>query len=171
MPSLPSFQGKSQFDTEIQKQFRPSACGPVTASVMLRYLGLPLSKMPINLLYEQLGTTRIGLFTCRFVHRLNKLIGPDWAVQKCTLAESLAELDLGRPVAAKFDKWFTFNWRGTYDFDYHWVPIIGYELADCDILLTIHDNGSPSKESSVRVVSYRKNRDALTFVKIAPIHK
>lgn len=171
MTQLSSFQGKSQFDNDIQTQFRPSACGPVTASVILRYLDAPLSEVPINTLYKMLGTTRIGLFTWRFVYRLNKMLEPNWYVEKCLLPDVLAELDSGRPVAVKFDKWFSLKWFGHYDFDYHWVPIIGYEQVGTDVFLVIHDNGSPSANSSVRTVSYRKNRDILTFVKFVAIHK
>lgn len=168
IPILSSFQGKSQFDKAIQKKIRPSACGPVTANVILRYLDSPLSQIPIDELYKKLGTTRIGLFAWQFIHRLNKLLGSSWIAQKCTLPDMLAELDNGRPVAAKFDQWFALHWFGSYAFDYHWVPVIGYELIGNDIVLAIHDNGSPASESTVQLVSYRQNCDVLTFIKISP---
>lgn len=169
MPYLKQLQGKSQFDLSIDKNLRASACGPVTASVMLHDLNLPISRVPVNKLYKLLGTTRIGLFTFRFVHRLQKLLGDGWEVRKCTLSEVLHELENDRPVAAKFDKWFSFNWNGKYEFDYHWVPVIGYEKTANDVILAIHDNGSPSSPSTVRFVSYRKNQEVLSFVKVTPI--
>lgn len=171
MPFLKQLQGKSQYEPSIDIQLRPSACGPVTASVILHYLNVPISKVSVNKLYKLLGTTRIGLFTWRFVHRLRKILGADWEVRKCSLSEAICELENGRPVAAKFDKWFTFKWSGKYEFDYHWVPLIGYEKNANDVILTIHDNGSPSSPSNLRSVSYRKNQEVLTFVKIAPSSK
>ena len=168
MPDLKQFHGKSQYDTDIDPKYRNSACGPVTASVILRHLDVPLAHVPIDKLYKWLGTTRIGLFTWRFVHRLQRLLGPDWLVEKCTIADVLTEIDQGRPVAAKFDKWFSYQWSGHYSFDYHWVPIIGYKRMDASVLLILHDNGSPSSCGSVRVVPYEANQKILTFIKIAP---
>ena len=171
MPFFNELQGKSQFDPSIDSKFRSSACGPVTASVILHDLNLPISRVPVNKLYKLLGTTRIGLFTWRFVPRLTKLLGDGWEVRKCTLSEVLGELEKGRPVAAKFDKWFSLKWNGHYEFDYHWVPVVGYEKTADDVILAIHDNGSPSSPSTVRFVSYRKNQEVLSFVKISPISK
>ena len=86
----------------------------------------------------------------------------------------MRQIDSGRPVAAKFDKWFNFRWRGSYEFDYHWVPVIGYEEKekekDNDIELIIHDNGGRDRPSQVRQVSYKKNKPVLSFVKIEPVH-
>ncbi|REB04865.1 hypothetical protein DVB69_17020 [Sporosarcina sp. BI001-red] len=168
---LKQLQGKSQYDASIEAKLRPSACGPVTAAVILHYLNAPISRVPVNKLYKLLGSTRIGLFTWRFVHRLKKLLGDEWEIRKCSLSEALQELENGRPVAAKFDKWFSFKWNGQYEFDYHWVPVIGYDKNASDVILAIHDNGSPSSDSHVRLVSYRKNQEILSFVKIAPVSK
>ncbi|WP_432352626.1 C39 family peptidase [Sporosarcina sp. A2] len=167
---LSQFQGKSQYDKSIDETLRPSACGPVTASVILQHMDNPLSKIPINQLYKLLGTTRIGLFTWRFVHRLQQLLGTGWQVRKCSFSEAVYELDSGRPVAAKFDKWFSFNWNGGYEFNYHWVPVIGYEKNASDVTLILHDNGSPSSTGNIRHVSYRVNHEVLSFVKIAPLN-
>ncbi len=168
MPILPQFQGMSQYDRTIGRQYRPSACGPVTASLLLRYLQHPLGSVPIDCLYRMLGTTRIGLFTWRFVHRLRKLLGSGWAVRTCSLDDVLCEIDSGRPAAAKFDKWFSLHWRTPVRFDYHWVPVVGYEKTAGDVLLFVHDNGSPSSASSLRTISYRENARVLTFVKVSP---
>ncbi|MDW0110998.1 C39 family peptidase [Sporosarcina aquimarina] len=168
MPLLKKFLGKSQYDSDIHLDYRSSACGPVTASVILLYLNSPKSRVSIDELYKLLGTTRIGLFSWRFVHKLRKLLGRDWEVSKCTLSWVLNELDQGRPAAAKFDKWFTFNWRSQSEFAYHWVPVIGYEIVNQDVLLAIHDNGSPNSSSQVRYVSYRANQSVLSFVRITP---
>lgn len=171
MQKLEHVQGRSQYESSIDRRLQPSACGPVTVAVILDYLNVPLSKVPINQLYKFLGTTPIGLFSWRMIHRLQKLLGKEWDVRKCSLSEVLQELDNGRPVAAKFDKWFSFKWNGQYEFDYHWVPVIGYEKIADDVILTIQDNGSPTTSSALRCVSYRTNQEVVSFVKIAPITK
>ncbi|MBD7908888.1 C39 family peptidase [Sporosarcina gallistercoris] len=171
MQILKQFQGRSQYESSIDRRLRSSACGPVTVSVILNFLNVPLSRVPVNKLYKFLGTTQIGLFSWRLVHRLQKLLGTDWDVRKCSVSEALQELESGRPVAAKFDKWLSFKWSGQYEFDYHWVPVIGYAKNADDVILTIHDNGSPTNPSTVRFVSYRKNQEVLSFVKIAPVSK
>lgn len=168
MPILPKFQGMSQYDETIGRRNRPSACGPVTASLLLRHLQHPLGRMPIDNLYKLLGTTRLGLFTWRFVHRLRRLLGPGWLVRTCSIEEVLTEIDSGRPAAAKFDKWLSLRWRTSTPFNYHWVPVIGYERLAGDVLLFVHDNGSPSSTSRIRTISYSENATVLTFVKVSP---
>ncbi|WJY27752.1 C39 family peptidase [Sporosarcina trichiuri] len=168
MPLLKEFTGKSQYDSDIGQKIRSSACGPVTVSLLLRYARHPLGDVPVDKLYRLLGTTRIGLFTGRFVRRLRKLLGAGWTVEKCTVEEALSEIDEGRPVAAKFDKWLSRKWRQSAAFDYHWVPVIGYERDAGDIQLAVHDNGSPSSPSRLRYISYKENAPVLTFVRIVP---
>ncbi|GKV56972.1 hypothetical protein NCCP2222_29190 [Sporosarcina sp. NCCP-2222] len=159
------FNGKSQFDEDIDPKYRPSACGPVTAYTILRYFN-EHGEFDVNVLYRKLGGTRIGLFKWRLLRNLRKLLGNAWEVESCSIEELTIELQHGRPVAAKFDKWFTFRWLGKYEFDYHWVPVVGYEQANGDIFLLIHDNGGSHRESRLRKVSYRANRSILSFVKI-----
>ncbi|MCG3088550.1 C39 family peptidase [Sporosarcina cyprini] len=159
------FDGKSQYDEDIDPNYRPSACGPVTAYTILRYLN-EHGDLDVNELYRKLGGTRIGLFKWRLLRNLRKLLGNAWEVESCTIEELKTELQHGRPVAAKFDKWFTFHWLGTYEFDYHWVPVVGYEQSEGDIFLLIHDNGGRHRESRLRKVSYQANRSILSFVKI-----
>ena len=157
--------GKSQFEPDIDKRFRPSACGPVTAFVILNY-HLSNNTYAVNELYRFLGSTKIGLFTWRFIRNMKKLLGKDWIVAKCSVDEVIHEIDNGRPVAAKFDKWFTFQWRGKFAFDYHWVPVVGYEKIGDDLFLIVHDNGGRNRASQLQSISYRNNRSVLTFVKI-----
>ncbi|GKV69951.1 hypothetical protein NCCP2716_24490 [Sporosarcina sp. NCCP-2716] len=171
MPIVPGFKGMSQYDETIGRKYRPSACGPVTASLLLRYLQHPLGNVPIDKLYRLLGGTRAGLFTWRFVHRLRALLGSGWTVGTCSLDDVLHEIDSGRPAAAKFDKWFSLRWRTPARYDYHWVPVVGYERTADDVLLFIHDNGSPSSASRLQTISYRENAGLLTFVKVGPAGK
>lgn len=162
------FQGLSQFDRSIKTQYQPSACGPVTALTILRFWMPNSCSYDANRLYQLLGGTRIGLFTWRFKHNLRKLLGPDWEIDSCSMEEAKNELISGRPVACKFDRYFSFHWFDSYDFAYHWVPLIGFEEKENGLTLIFHDNGGRNRESRIRQVSYEKNQDILTFVKIAP---
>lgn len=165
MNNFLSLKKKSQYDPDINKRYRSSACGPVTAYTILDYY-FPNHFQDINQLYKRLGGTAIGLFTWRFVRNLSKLLGEDWIVETCSIEEVKRQIDLGNPVAAKFDKWFTFKWRGRYSFDYHWVPVAGYKQSNNGLMLLIHDNGGKNRSCKLRIVPYSPNRDVLTFVKV-----
>ncbi|MEK4404643.1 C39 family peptidase [Sporosarcina sp. FSL K6-6792] len=168
MKTILNVKGKSQFDEDVEQSIRSSACGPVTAFVMTQHLFPQGCPYTTNELYRLLGSTKIGLFKYRFIRNMRKMLGVEWTVAGCTIDEVKRQLDNGRPVAAKFDKWFTFRWRGKYGFDYHWVPVIGYEETADDIYLFIHDNGGRNRDSQVRHISYKKNRSILSFIKIEP---
>ena len=165
MKRVEGFQGKSQYDAEIDRRFRPSACGPVTAFTILRH-HLHDSRIEVNDLYRMLGGTRIGLFKWRFIRNLRKLLGSGWRIEACGIEDMKLEIAEGRPVAAKFDKWFTFHWFGNYAFDYHWVPIIGYKESNSGLILLVHDNGGRNRESRVREIAYEANRPILSFIRI-----
>ncbi|MFJ7935693.1 hypothetical protein [Sporosarcina sp. NPDC096371] len=160
--------GKSQYAEDIKASFRPSACGPVTASIMMEQFPPAACPFDANELYTRLGSTKIGLAKGQFIYNMRKLLGAQWTVGECDSEELMRQIDNGRIVAAKFDKWFNFRWRGTYEFDYHWVPVIGYEEKEDDIELIIHDNGTRNRPSQVRHVSYKRNKPVLSFVKIEP---
>ncbi|MFC5542495.1 MAG: C39 family peptidase [Bacilli bacterium] len=161
-------QGHSQYHKEILPSYRNSACGPTTIYVILKYLlGIDYAKN-VNDLYSLLGTTKIGLFRWRLIKNLQRYLGPEWIVQKCSLKEALRQIDEGRPAAAKFDKYFTFQWNSKPSFKYHWVPLIGYEIDDGELILIVHDNGGVNRDSQIRKVPYSKNSKVLSFVKIEP---
>lgn len=162
-------QGMSQYSQDVNPQFQNSACGPTTIFVILNYhASQQVAAKSINELYQLLGGTRIGLFTWRLIKNLRKLLGSNWHVSSCTLTESLKELEAGRPVAMKFDKYFTFQWYAKPTFKYHWVPLIGYEIKDDELYLILHDNGGRNRESQIRKVRYADNYKVLSFVKIEP---
>lgn len=161
-------QGLSQYDVSIHPNYQASACGPVTAFVLLNYLLPNACPYTPNDMYSKLGGTRIGLFTHRFIRNTRKIIGPDWKVEKCSLHSALHELKSGRPVALKFDKYFTFQWTKKFTFAYHWVPLIGYEIKNAELFLIIHDNGGRNRESTIRKVRYAENASVLTFVQVTP---
>ncbi|MFX3673897.1 MAG: C39 family peptidase [Paenisporosarcina sp.] len=162
-------EGLSQYDNSIKSHYKPSACGPVTALTILRFWLQKDYEYDVNQLYRLLGGTRIGLFTWRLKKNLRKLLGPTWEINTCSLEDAKAELREGRPVACKFDRYFTFHWLRSYEFSYHWVPLIGYEENENGLTLLIHDNGGRNRESRIRYVSYKKNKAILTFVKIVPL--
>lgn len=165
MKQVEGFQGQSQYNDEIDIRFQPSACGPVTAFTILRH-HLHNSTINVNELYRILGGTRIGLFKWRFIRKMRKLLGSGWKVAHCTIEELKEEINEGRPVAAKFDKWFTFHWFGEYAFDYHWVPVIGYREDDSGLTLLVHDNGGRNRESRIRAIPYESNKPILSLIKI-----
>ncbi|HWL23215.1 MAG TPA: C39 family peptidase [Ureibacillus sp.] len=159
--------GLSQYDDSIHSNFQSSACGPTTVYVILRYLLKdPSTLKSVNDLYSILGGTKIGLFKWRLVKRLQKLLGAEWNVSECTLHEALEQLDKGIPVALKFDKYFTFQWKTKTTFNYHWVPLIGYEIKNDELYLLVHDNGGKNRNSQIRKVRYSDNFKVLSFVKI-----
>ncbi|WP_018392208.1 C39 family peptidase [Bacillus sp. 37MA] len=162
-------KGKSQYDDDIKPQFRSSACGPVTVSVILNYWFSGTYPIHVNELYTSLSTTPIGLFRFMMVYKLRRLLGPDWLVKSTNrIDEVMDELQKGHPVAAKFDKYFTLRFFSKPMYAYHWVVITGYEMKNGEIILFFHDNGAPGRESKRRHVSYRKQSSMLRFVLITP---
>ena len=137
-------QGKSQYAESVNEKYRASACGPTTAHVILNYIcpDDEIAQKDINTMYELLNCTRIGLFTWRMISNLQKLLGPAFNIGSCSLEEALNQLDAGNPVAMKFDKWFSLQWftRKKPLYDYHWVPLIGYEQKTDDLYLIFHLN-------------------------------
>lgn len=168
MKKMLNVNGRSQYDEDINKSLRASACGPVTARILMDHISPEACPYDVNELFKLLGGTKIGLFKGRFIRNMRKILGTDWTVAACSIEEVKRQIDSGRPVAAKFDKWFNFHWRSSYEFDYHWVPVIGYEEKGDDIFLFIHDNGGRNRDSQVRLISYQKNRPILSFIKIEP---
>jgi len=166
MRQLLALRGASQYATSIVLSYRNSACGPTTIHVMLNYLND--SAPSINELYRQLGGTKIGLFKWRLIHNLRRL-QPTWDIRTCSLKEALQEIDAGRPVAMRFDRYFSLQWWNKKStFAYHWVPLIGYHIKNDALWLTFHDNGKPNRDSIIRQALYHDNEKVLSFVKITP---
>ncbi len=158
--------GISQYETSITPKYRNSACGPTTIHVILHYY-IPTAPS-VNELYELLGGTKIGLFKWRLIHNLRKLL-PSWEIRNCTLKEALQEIDAGRPVAMRFDRYFSLQWFDKKStFVYHWVPLIGYDVQDGELLLIFHDNGGKNRASQIRTALFQNNEKVLSFVKVAP---
>lgn len=171
-----------------------SACGPATLAALMEYwhthkgrLFIPgaghfASKAAhINYIYTRHGGKPWGMSVSSFVRGLRAYIreaAPRGTITSEQLAVSVfndigryqAELDCGRPVALKFDKWFSLRWRGSYVYDYHWVLGIGYEEnEDGSCTLIVHDNGvrHPGRGYTTgreRRIPYEPNRAILTMV-------
>lgn len=161
--------GQSQYAPSILEKYRNSACGPTTVFVILRYLSLQEEHKSINELYQLLGCTPIGLFSHDLTRNLRKLLSPSYDVRKCSVDDALNEINEGRPVILKFDRYFSLHFFTKGDFDYHYVPMIGFEKKKDDLILIIHDNGSPYQDSQIREISYHKNRAILRFFKLIPL--
>jgi hypothetical protein len=168
MKILIPFAGMSQYDEKIDEIWRGSACGPTTAAAILRHH--EQKDWNVNDVYKALGTTRIGLFTWRLKRNFHKLGGKRFAIDKTrSIEEVKKELAAGRPLAVKFDRYFSFRWFSKPHFNYHWVPLVGFEEKTDDLLLYIHDNGKRNRPSRLQAVSYGANKKFLTFLKIVPI--
>jgi hypothetical protein len=168
--ALIPFESLSQYEASIDKQLRGSACGPATAAAILKHH--EKNSYGINELYSQLGSTRIGLFAWRLIKNLRKLAGSRYTIQKVrALDEVKSELLAGRPLAMKFDRYFSFHWFSKPAYNYHWVPLVGFEEQPNDLTLYFYDNGQKNRPSKLRTVSYAANRNVLTFIKIVPIQK
>lgn len=168
MKILLPFEGMSQYDEEIDSKMRGSACGPVTAAALFNFH--ESQRFKVDEIYTLLGTTQIGLFTWRLLRNFHKVAGSQYTVRKTrSISEVKHELSNNRPLAMKFDRYFTFHWFSKPMFNYHWVPLIGFEDKGEDVLLFFHDNGKRNRPSKIRTVSYNKDRLVLSFVKIIPL--
>ncbi|WP_195724412.1 C39 family peptidase [Paenibacillus monticola] len=170
-----------------------SACGPATMAALMEYWSTRLGKHfisgkshfyskaeHINHMYSQHGGTPWGMNVHGFIRGIKDYIGASSAPKERyqlsltafnDMNRYIAEIDAERPVAIKFDKWFTFRWRGRYAYDYHWVLGIGYETSveGADPILIVLDNGvkykdggfAPSKE---RRIPFSANKGIITMV-------
>ena len=173
MRVLLNVNGSSQYGSNVRPEYQNSACGPTTAHVILHYLckdDETIASLDITALYKQLGGTKIGLFKWRMIRNLRRILGEGWIVEECTLTQAIEQLRAGNPVAMRFDVYFSGQFLSKYKplYKYHWVPLIGYEIIDDELYLTIHDNGGRNRDSEIRTFKYDDNRKVLNFVKIEP---
>lgn len=168
MKILLPFEGMSQYEEAINHKKRGSACGPVTAASICRFY--ENESFDINDVYRLLGTTPLGLFTWRLIRNFRKVAGSKYQIETTrSISQVKQELRAGRPLAMKFDRYFTFRWFAKPLYNYHWVPLIGFEDKDGDVILYFHDNGKRNRPSKIRTVSYHEHRAVLRFVKIMPL--
>lgn len=172
-----------------------SACGPATMAALSEYWRVRgFGRLPgaaagsskaglINYMYNRYGGRPWGMGARRLARGLDKLIneagyGPEGGGAASifnNFERYRREIEAGRPVAVKFDRWLKLRWRGQYAFDYHWVLGIGWQEAaeGGRPSLIVQDNGGrtpgglalPGRE---RTIDYESNRPVLTMVSFCP---
>lgn len=170
-----------------------SACGPTTIAALTEYWnsqrGMEFIRgkrhfhskaAHINYIYRHHGGTPLGMSVGSFIKGLKAYISsstpstdePELSIITFNdMGRYKAEIDAGRPVAIKFDKWFRLRWRGQFTYDYHWVLGVGYEMTEDGehTTLLVHDNGVRYKDGRValgkeRRIPYVMNKDIITMV-------
>lgn len=170
-----------------------SACGPSTMAALTEYWntqrGMEIIRgkshfhskaAHINYIYRHHGGTPWGMSVRSFAKGLRAYIcsstvakgQPELSVVTFNDFDRYqSEIDAGRPVAIKFDKWSSLRWRGQFTYDYHWVLGIGYALYDEGerAVLIVHDNGVRYKDGRIAIgkerrIPYIENKDIITMV-------
>ncbi len=188
-----SFYPYTQWETGIRSP--SSACGPAAIAGIVHFWEDRLAKeggklshrLPadsaeaVNDIYASSGGTPLGMSAPVLAFALRRLLNkrlqgsglPGKAVTRRLRGFDAycAEIDAGRLVAVKFDKWFSFRWFGRRPvFDYHWTVGCGYRIEDDGTaFLLVHDAGSRAKDgtfvrSRERRIDYAAHRGVLTLV-------
>ncbi|OMF93406.1 C39 family peptidase [Paenibacillus sp. FSL R7-0273] len=174
-----------------------SACGPATLAAMMEFWHtrrgaafIPGSRhfatkaAHINYIYSHHSGRAWGMSVRSFVRAVHGYIssasgkdeiksgGHEVAVFN-DIERYKAEINAGRPVAVKFDKWFSLRWQGEFAYDYHWVLGTGYEEpADGPgPVLIVHDNGVRLRSGGFlpgqeRRIHYKPNRAVISMVSL-----
>lgn len=168
-----------------------SACGPASIAVITEYwsqrgwntaggMGRFGSKSEyLNYLYRYCGGTPWGMPAWKLMRGLRNCLRNGEAGQAAVrrlsgFGDYKAEIEAGRPVAVKFDKWSSFRWRGNYAFDYHWTVGVGYrESAEGGQWLIVQDNGTRIRGGGYRgsrecLIDYQANLPVLTLIGVKP---
>ncbi|MCQ4087575.1 hypothetical protein [Saccharibacillus sp. JS10] len=187
------FQPYTQWESGVR--FSASACGAAAIAGMIGFWernwiaqqGQPYESLPadpaeaINAMYRAGLGTPIGMAAPMLAYALRNQLNqrlresglPGKAVtSRFKKFESYrAEIDAGRLVAVKFDKWFSFRWFGHKPiFDYHWTVGCGYRIdANGTRFLRVHDAGGRRADgtwvhSREREIEYEKHRGVLTMI-------
>ncbi|WP_051506984.1 hypothetical protein [Saccharibacillus sacchari] len=188
-----SFYPYTQWETGIRSP--SSACGPAAIAGIVgfweerlaRKSGKPFGRLPadpvqaVNDIYAFSGGTPLGMPAPVLAFALRRLLNKRLrdsglpgraATRRLSGFEAYcAEIDAGRLVAVKFDKWFSFRWWGQRPaFDYHWTVGCGYRIEDDGTaFLLVHDAGGRGKDgtfvrSRERQIAYEPHKGVLTMV-------
>ncbi|NGZ78012.1 C39 family peptidase [Saccharibacillus alkalitolerans] len=187
-----SYQAYTQWETGIRSP--ASACGPAAIAGLVRYWeerlpkreGSSFAPLPadpaqaVNEMYRACGGTPLGMSAPVLALGLRRQLNARLRGLGLTARASTPrlksfeayrrEIDEGRPVAVKFDKWFSLRWLERPAFDYHWTVGCGYRIEDDGTqLLIVHDAGTRFKdgtytESRERRIEYAPHRAVLTLV-------
>ncbi|POZ56243.1 hypothetical protein LYSIN_01026 [Lysinibacillus sphaericus] len=172
----------SQHDSDVKKIYRNSACGPTTIAVILQYWHDSNSKTKlqvynagyttkgafINSMYANRGGSAFGMSVSGVRSGLeNEVIARGYAAVTSSFnnfSSYKTEIDNSRPVAVKFDKYFTlFEPNVDYDYDYHWTPGLGYIYSSSGSLLRVQTLGT---NSYVRDINYATNSAIISMVSL-----
>lgn len=171
----------SQYDPDVKSGYQSSACGPTTIAVILQYWhdskgksklqvwksGYTTKGAFINSMYANRGGTFYGMSVNGVRSGLeNEAIARGYSASSSSFNNFYSyktQIDDNRPVAVKFDKWFS-KWEpnAKYDYDYHWTPGLGYIYsASSGALLRVQTLGS---NSYVRDINYDAHSGIITMV-------
>ncbi|GGO00650.1 hypothetical protein [Saccharibacillus kuerlensis] len=187
-----SFHPYTQWETGIRSP--ASACGPAAIAGLVRFWEERLSvseevsvrRLPaepaeaVNLMYAACGGTPLGMSAPVLAFGLRRQLNSRLresglsgraVTQRLNGFEAYrTEIDAGRPVAVKFDKWFSLRWFDKPAFDYHWTVGCGYRIGDDGTeYLIVHDAGTRYKDgtyasSRERQIEYAPHRGVLAMI-------
>lgn len=173
----------SQYDSNVKSGYRNSACGPTTIAVILQYWHDSRGKSKLQV-YNSGYTTKGDFINSMYVNRGGSALGMSVSKVRSTGLESevLArgysaltstfnnfasyknEIDNNRPLAVKFDKYFTFfEPNADYAYDYHWTPGLGYIYASTGTMLRVQTLGT---NSYIRDINYNVNSAIISMVSL-----
>ncbi len=170
----------SQYDKDVKSSYQTSACGPTTIAVILQYWhdskgksklqvwnsGYSTKGAFINSMYANRGGTFYGMSVNGMRSGLeNEVIARGYAATTSSFNNFFSyktEIDNNRPVAVKFDKWFS-KWEpnASYEYDYHWTPGLGYIYASTGTMLRVQSLGT---NSTVTDINYNVHSGIITMV-------
>ncbi|MEB2301576.1 C39 family peptidase [Lysinibacillus xylanilyticus] len=174
----------SQYDPDVKSGYQNSACGPTTMAVILQYWhdkklksklqvwnsGYTTKGAFINSMYANRGGTFYGMSVNGVRSGLeNEAIARGYSATTSSFNNFYSyktEIDNNRPLAVKFDQWFS-KWKpgAKYDYDYHWTPGLGYIYSSSSTMLRVQSLEAGS--TSVTDISYAKNSNIITMVSLS----
>lgn len=162
----------SQYEASLSKRGIKSACGPTAIATIINYYSPTESKSPlwIRRWYTESKTGWFGLSSRKLIHTLSRY-GTARKIPKREMWEHyIEEIDHERPVAVKFDQWFSFKWfSDQFEYRYHWVTGIGYQIKEGRRYLMVLDHGK--NKSALKRIHFDTNRPVLTMVSFIPYNK
>ena len=170
----------SQFDSNVTPLNRNSSCGPSSMAVILQYwhdsrskgklqvynAGYTTKGAFINHLYQNRGGGLAGMSVNGVASGLqNEAIARGYSATTSTFNNFFSytnEIINNRPVAVKFDKYFTlFEPNADYSYNYHWTAGVGYVYSASSTLLRVQ---TVSSNSYIRDIDYNSNSAIISMV-------
>jgi hypothetical protein len=175
----------NQYDSNVNSLYRNSACGPTTMAAITEYWRTVKGKSlldglntysskgaMINHFYSNHGGSLLGMSVSTLRSGLENHAGHGNAYSTATASvisgynSYKTEINNGRPVAIKFDRWFTlFEPDNDYAYDYHWVVGKGYAYDVFDTMFIINNNVASTENGQTQYLDFPTNEPILTLVK------